>query len=203
MRHVPRLVTLALGVALAAAPATAPRSPAPEFDPGWKIELASWKERGRRLVLDGVVRRRADGDSVPGLLLYAYQTDSRGRYGTGRADDETNPRLSGYLRTGPHGEFRIRTILPGDYGGGPSHIHFLYREPLGGTRMTFINLFPPLDGVYPDYRPFFPRGIREPRPGFSKDVAVAPDSAGTFRVSWELRLADAVDAPARPGWPEP
>ena len=115
----------------------------------WDVALAPPLEPGRGLVLEGTARDSARGALLPGLLFFIYQADARGRYGPPGPDSE-KPRLAGFVRTGPRGEFRIRTILPGTYGG-PPHLHFEFRDSLGGTRMTFLNLFPPLEGDYAAY----------------------------------------------------
>lgn|SRR5262245_47525128 len=151
--------------------------------PGFDLELAGGREPGRRLVLEGQAR---DGRGpLPGFLLRVYQADARGRYGIPGPEEDV-PRLAGFLKTGPSGQFRIRTILPGSYGG-PPHLHFEFRDSLGAIRMTFVNLFPPDSGDYSSYPPDFFRKFRSaPYPDEPRDVAVRPDSLGVFRVRWDV-----------------
>jgi hypothetical protein len=125
------------------------------------------------------------------------------------------PRLAGFVRTGPLGQIRIRTILPGSYGG-PPHLHFEFRDSLGAMRMSYLNLFPPLAGDYSAYGPDFTRKFRRSRPGLNRfsfsapqgpltivqpaDLDITPDSAGVFRVAWGLVLDHPAPIPNHPGW---
>ena len=201
-----------LGIASSAGPKAdrGPRKPAPS----WDVELAPPTEPGRRLVLEGTARRGAGSDSLPGFLFFVYQADARGRYGM-PGPDSANARLAGFVKTGPRGQFRIRTILPGTYGG-PPHLHFDFRDSLGAMRVTFLNLFPPHEGDYAAYGPDYPRNFRTSRPGVMRrwvtgslgrlwieqpaDLDVFPDSAGVFRVQWDLNVSLSAPHPEHPGW---
>ena len=119
------------------------------------------------------------------------------------------------MKTGPRGQFRIRTILPGTYGG-PPHLHFDLRDSLGAMRMTFLNLFPPMEGDYSAYGQDYPRNFRKSRPGVMRqwvpgplgrllitqpsDLEVSPDSDGVFRVRWDLDASLSAPNPDNPGW---
>lgn len=165
---------------------------------GWDVELAHTGEPGRRLVLDGVARRVAGEDSLPGLVFFVHQADARGWYGPPGPDSE-KPRLAGFVKTGERGEFRIRTILPGTYGG-PPHLHVDLRDSLGNMRVSFLNLFPPEEGDYAAYGDGYPRNFRRSRPGVSRDLDVRPDSDGVFRARWDLDVSLAAPNPDHPGW---
>ena len=199
----------------AAAPATPePDRARPMRTAEWDVELAPRLEPGRRLVLEGTARDSAGGAVLPGLLFFIYQADARGRYGPPGPESE-KPRLAGFVRTGPRGQFRIRTILPGTYGG-PPHLHFEFRDSLVGMRMTFLNLFPPHEGDYAAYGSGYPRNFGKPKPGIKRfsfwtprgpltvvqpaDLQIAPDSTGIFRVVWELELNHSAPMPDHPGW---
>jgi hypothetical protein len=181
---------------------------------GWDVELAPRGEPGRRLLLEGTARDSAGGAPLSGLHFYLYQADARGLYGPPGPDME-KPRLAGFVRTGPLGQFRIRTILPGTYGG-PPHLHFEFRDSLGGMRMTFLNLFPPHEGDYAVYGPHFTPKSWRSRAGLKRfsfstpggplnvvqpaDLEIFPDSAGVFRATWELVVSHSAPVPEHPGW---
>lgn len=77
------------------------------------------------------------GDPVTGALLFVYHADHEGRYSpeaTAPGDGERNARLFAWVTTDDRGECRIRTILPGRYGGAPPHFHFGVRREPGGER---------------------------------------------------------------------
>jgi len=182
----------------------------------WDREIASSDEAGRRLVLEGTARDSAGGRALPGFVFLVYQADAEGEYGTPGPDGEL-ARLSGFIKTGPEGQFRIRTVLPGTYGG-PPHLHFEFHDLLGAMRMSFVNLFPPLEGNYSAYGADFPRSYWKPAPGLKRswisgpsgrvmvtqpaDLGIAPDSSGVFRVKWDLEVNLSVPNPARRWGPE-
>ena len=79
-----------------------------------RLDLAGPAEPGVRLTVTGVLRD-GRGRFVSGAELHVYQTDAGGRYTPEKPMDEPHARLSGRLRTGPEGQFEIRTIRPGGY----------------------------------------------------------------------------------------
>src|SRR5262245_14615929 len=89
----------------------------------WDIELAPRSEPGERLVVMGHVRKEKDAKPLAGAHVYAYHADGRGYYQNPGHEKEP-PRLAGTAVTNAKGEYRIRTIMPGAYGGGPAHVHF-------------------------------------------------------------------------------
>ena len=199
------LVTSGIAALLSLAATTPPAdSLAPQGSraepPGWDLGLAPAGEPGVKLVLDGQVR--AARGPLPGLVLRVYQADAGGRYGPPGPNSDV-ARLAGFLKTGSSGRFRIRTILPGSYGG-PPHLHFELRDSLGAIRMTFVNLFPPDSGDYSSYPPDFLGRFRPaPHPGEPRDVAVRPDPDGVIRVRWELDTRRSTPLPAFPAsWKE-
>ena len=138
----------------------------------WNREIAPRTEPGRRLLLEGSVRRSAGGDYLPGFVFFVYQADARGRYGL-PGPDSTKAKLAGFVKAGPRGEFRISTILPGTYGG-PPHLHFDFRDSVGAMRTTFVNLFPPLEGDFAAYGPDFPRRHWKSTPGVKRHWVSGP-----------------------------
>jgi protocatechuate 3,4-dioxygenase beta subunit len=101
--------------ALHEAPANAPA----------KGRLAPPGEPGTALSVSGVVVS-SDGKPLPGVSIYAYQTDAEGYYGVKPVSDNRNPRLKVFLRSDAQGAWTFDTIRPGSYPNSrvPGHIHF-------------------------------------------------------------------------------
>jgi protocatechuate 3,4-dioxygenase beta subunit len=78
------------------------------------------------MIVTGIVRDVAD-KPVAGALIYVFHADAKGYYMPGRAMDEQNARLFGYMKTGMDGRYEFRTIRPGGYPLQPipQHIHML------------------------------------------------------------------------------
>ncbi len=91
-------------------------------------------EPGEAMVLTGVVRSRA-GQPVAGVIVYAYQTSSRGRYPTDdtlrRRASHRHGTLRAWTKTNAQGEYGFDTIRPAGYPGTdlPQHIHMHVIEP--------------------------------------------------------------------------
>ena len=81
-------------------------------------------EPGEPLVVRATVFAPDGTARVPGVTVFAYNTDAEGYY---RKDGRIwPPRLHGWARTDAHGGFTLRTIRPGPYPGRsiPAHVHF-------------------------------------------------------------------------------
>jgi protocatechuate 3,4-dioxygenase beta subunit len=104
--------------------ARAQRSCADKRAESWEITIAGAKEKGDRLVVEGVVTD-ANGKPVAGAIVYAYQTDADGYYI--REKNSNDARLCGYMKTDADGRYRIHSILPGSYPGSTiaAHIHYV------------------------------------------------------------------------------
>jgi len=98
------------------------------------IRLAGDREPGQPLHLRGTVYAPDGVTPAPGILLYLYHTNNAGRYAQ-RGDETGNGLRHGYLRgwlvSDDHGNFEVRTILPGFYPNraSPRHIHMTVKEP--------------------------------------------------------------------------
>lgn len=105
----------------------------------WDIPISPAGEPGDRLVVTG--RVFGENDSLParGIRVFAYQADWRGLY-TRPGEDSLRPRLSGTLWTNGRGEYRLRTTMPGTYGG-PPHLHFEISGERLERRMVWVNVF--------------------------------------------------------------
>ncbi len=89
--------------------------------------IAPATEPGERLRIEGVVREPG-GSPVPGIVVYAYQTDAEGIYPRAAT---RHGKLRGWARSDESGRYRFDTIRPGSYPGRkvPQHIHMHVIEP--------------------------------------------------------------------------
>jgi protocatechuate 3,4-dioxygenase beta subunit len=96
-----------------------------------EITIVRDKEPGEKIRVTGQLND-ARGRHLPNTVVYFYQTDTRGWYGSDRVHfemmqgDRLNARLFGYLTTDSAGRFAINTIQPHGYPQSelPAHIHF-------------------------------------------------------------------------------
>ena len=86
---------------------------------------------GRRLQLGGVVRDTR-GQPVADAAVEIWQADTHGRYRHPGVDPRTrDPGFQGYGRTmtDADGRYSFLTVMPGNYGSRPPHIHFRVAQP--------------------------------------------------------------------------
>lgn len=103
-----------------------------------KLEIAPAGETGKRIKVIGKLVD-TNGDPLPGVLIYLYQTDARGWYAAdrphvgGNEGDRKQARLFAYLKTGTDGMFELHTIKPSGYPMSelPAHIHIEILEVPG------------------------------------------------------------------------
>jgi protocatechuate 3,4-dioxygenase beta subunit len=98
--------------------------PNPPANPSRSTQITPDAEPGERLIVAGQVFTPDGRTPVSGVMVYAYNTDAEGYYGTAHA--EYPPRLYGWMRADAAGRFELRTIRSGSYPGMrvPAHIHF-------------------------------------------------------------------------------
>ncbi len=94
---------------------------------------AGWTEKGQKLRLTGVVYGRDGRTPSANVVLYYWQTDSRGYYsplGEMDAKAKRHGHIRGWVKTGPNGNYAIQTIRPAPYPQGdiPAHIHVSIKE---------------------------------------------------------------------------
>ena len=100
----------------------------------WSTRIPPAAEPGDPLILSGVVYQKDGRTPAPGVIVYAYHTNTGGVYPT-RGDEQGWASRHGYLRgwvkTNERGEYRFETIRPGGYPGrtDPAHIHMIVKEP--------------------------------------------------------------------------
>jgi hypothetical protein len=95
------------------------------------VTLVTETEPGIRIIARGSIYD-AQHQPLTNALIYVYQTDARGWYGSDRVHfqmnegDRRRARLFGYLKTNTEGQFEITTIRPNGYPQSelPAHIHF-------------------------------------------------------------------------------
>ena len=104
--------------------AHAQRTCAAKLAETWEITMAGPKEKGQRMVVEGVVTD-AEGRPVAGAIVYAYQADAEGHYT--RESNSNDVRLCGLMKTGTDGRYRFHSVKPGSYPGSTiaAHIHYV------------------------------------------------------------------------------
>lgn len=97
--------------------------------------IAPEGEPGEPLVIEGVVRTPR-GTVAPNVIVYAYQTDAKGRY---PKSDTVHGRLRAWVKTDAKGRYRFESIRPGAYPNHsePQHVHMHLVEP--GRATYFID----------------------------------------------------------------
>lgn len=125
------MLTLALAAALLFAygrvshAQQAPEVASAPPNPASQVDICGPDEPGERLVISGRVFGPDGETPVPGIIVYAYQTDATGHYT--RTSSMRPPRLQGWAKTDAEGRFEFRTIRPAAYPSRsiPAHVHFI------------------------------------------------------------------------------
>ena len=100
------------------------------------MTITNEKEAGNKLIISGTIFK-ADGITpYPGIILYAYHTDSKGYYsknGNETGVQKWHGRLHGWCKTDNNGHYRIQTIRPARYPDNtmPAHIHAAIKTDSG------------------------------------------------------------------------
>jgi protocatechuate 3,4-dioxygenase beta subunit len=87
-------------------------------------------EPGKKIIVTGKLED-LNGQSIAGVLIYFYQTDSKGWYAAdrphvgGNEGDRRHARIFGFVRTDKEGKFELNTVKPSGYPSSdlPAHIH--------------------------------------------------------------------------------
>lgn len=95
---------------------------------------AGWHLKGQKLLITGHVYKKDGKTPAAGVLLYYYQTDTKGVY---VKKDGLNPKASrhgyirGWVKSDTAGKYSIHTIRPAPYPNGQesAHIHVSVKEP--------------------------------------------------------------------------
>lgn len=99
-----------------------------------------WYEDSNRILISGIVYGPDGETPMPGVIIYYYQTDSKGVY-VHRDDIEdsmvpnslgqTHGWIRGWMQTDSSGRYQLYTSRPGTYPSRaePAHIHLTIKEP--------------------------------------------------------------------------
>jgi len=103
-------------------------------EPPSRARIGAAGEPGQALLVTGRVRN-ATGKPVPGIIVYAYQTNARGIYPTSDRSrglaSHRHGKLRGWARTDAEGRYAFDTIRPAGYPDTdlPQHVHMHVIEP--------------------------------------------------------------------------
>ena len=138
-----------------------------------------------------------DSLPAPGVKLYVYHADGKGWYA--RKKGQWN-RIAGVLRTNERGEYRIRSILPGQYEGSGAHIHFEVWDGDRPLRATFASLYV-APGVPPV--PIWKSTSAATKEWKPQMAIVDLDSNGVYRSHHDLWMSAMSEVTRGPGGAEP
>ncbi len=149
---------------------------------GWSSRIAPPDEPGSPLVVHGSLFDRQGEHPIEAALVFAYQTDSDGRYDRPGHDGW---RLRGWARTDPRGRFEFQTIRPGPYPGRDvaAHIH-VGVDGAPGQRQTLLDVL-----FAGDPRLSAAERERSTREGAFANIRPVTIENGTAHVSIRFRLA--------------
>lgn len=101
-----------------------------------KTTLVDDAEPGDPLIIRGVIYQSDRKTPASGVILYVYQTDSKGLYSKGKNQTQAvrHGHIRGWVKTNSKGEYEIKTIRPASYPNrnNPQHIHPIIYEPNKG-----------------------------------------------------------------------
>jgi hypothetical protein len=103
----------------------------------WEADLAPPDEPGGRFVMEGRLLGPDGKTPMSRITMFVYHADHDGLYAR---KGERFMRLAGVLKTDAHGRYRVRSALPGQYGG-PPHVHFDAWGPGAPLHLWFVNLY--------------------------------------------------------------
>ncbi|MEO6151063.1 MAG: hypothetical protein ABIN95_01060 [Mucilaginibacter sp.] len=95
---------------------------------------AGWAEKGQKLLVTGTVFKSDGRTPAPNVIIYYWQTDSKGYYSPRDGMDSRAKRhghIRGWVKTGMDGKYAIYTVRPAPYPNRdiPAHIHPSIKEP--------------------------------------------------------------------------
>lgn len=92
---------------------------------------SAWNEKGQRLLVTGKVLKLDGITPAPNVIVYYWQTDSKGNYSKGTGKSEKHGYVRGWVKSDKQGKYSIYTIRPGNYPNTDieAHIHLSIKEP--------------------------------------------------------------------------
>lgn len=99
-----------------------------------EARIAPEDAAGDPMQISGVVRDQV-GNPVPGVIVYAYSTNSDGIYPEDTLNKTRHGAYRGWVKTAADGSFLMHSIRPGHYPNTetPEHVHMHVVEPGCGT----------------------------------------------------------------------
>lgn len=95
--------------------------------------LAPAGEAGEPLTIRGTIYKKDGKTPAPGVILYVYQTDSKGLYSPSPNQKQAlrHGHLRGWVKSNEAGSYEFKTIRPASYPNSknPQHIHPIVYEP--------------------------------------------------------------------------
>jgi protocatechuate 3,4-dioxygenase beta subunit len=152
------------------------------------ITIADDDEPGERLVISGTIFQPDGKTPAESLVLYVYHTDNTGYYS--KDDDPYNPRLRGWMKTGPDGKYEFRTIKPAPYPrrDTPAHIHAqIYSDKI--TEYAIDEYWFEGDPLINDSQK---KKLLTGRGGFNSIITLTRDSGGVLHGVRDIRLEQRV-----------
>ena len=99
----------------------------------WSTRISGSEDPGEPLVISGTIYKSDGKTPAPGVILYVYQTDQKGKYtpSKGQVSGRRHGHLRGWMKSDERGRYQFTTIRPGSYpnGNNPQHIHPIVKEP--------------------------------------------------------------------------
>ncbi len=95
---------------------------------------SAWNEKGQRLLVTGKVLKLDGVTPAPNVIVYYWQTDSKGYYSQGKGfnkEAEKHGHVRGWVKSDENGSYSIYTIKPARYPNTDylKHIHLSIKEP--------------------------------------------------------------------------
>ncbi len=101
-----------------------------------KTNLVNETEPGEPLIIRGIIYKTDGKTPAPDVILYLYQTDSKGLYSKGKIPTlaTKHGHIRGWIKTNSKGEYEFKTIRPASYpnSNNPQHIHPIVYETAKG-----------------------------------------------------------------------
>ena len=100
------------------------------------LTIAGKNEPGAELIISGTLYKKDGKSPYPNIIIYAYQTDSKGFYsknGRETGAQKWHGHLHGWCKTDSNGFYKIQTIRPARYPDNsmPAHIHAAVKKENG------------------------------------------------------------------------
>ncbi|MBL7863618.1 MAG: intradiol ring-cleavage dioxygenase [Cyclobacteriaceae bacterium] len=151
----------------------------------WNTRISSSADAGEPLVVSGIVYQTDGKTPAPGVILYVYHTNQKGKYApsSGQVNGRRHGHLRGWMKTDERGRYEFQTIRPGSYpnSDNPQHIHPIIKE---ASRIYWI------DEYLFDDDPLLTKSAREhqQKRGGSGILKAQKDSQGVWRATRDITL---------------